>query len=269
MKRTILQKAAAAALFMLLTAALLAAADFLLVDDVHSYSRVMLQELYADAGNIDTLFLGSSHCYRSVDPAQVDAALGTHSFNAGSSQQLPDGSYYMLKEAAAQNPLKTVYLETFYTGYNQQKSSNVPLACYLITDYMRASSPYRYQYLWEMGGAAAFADLVFPARHAIADPGELPALWRGKLTGGYNAGNYDWVTYPDARGCQRADLTVWPGEPDPHCRVLQKAEHPPGAGHRPAAQRLCAGYPELPGLCGCHAQLCRGQRHPVLGFFAL
>ena len=88
MKRTILQKAAAAALFVLLTAALLAAADFLLVDDVHSYSRVMLQELYADAGNIDTLFLGSSHCYRSVDPAQVDAALGTHSFNAGSSQQL-------------------------------------------------------------------------------------------------------------------------------------------------------------------------------------
>ena len=76
MKRTILQKAAAAALF-------------LLVDDIHSYSRVMLQELYADAGNIDTLFLGSSHCYRSVDPAQVDAALGTHSFNAGSSQQLP------------------------------------------------------------------------------------------------------------------------------------------------------------------------------------
>ena len=91
MKRTILQKAAAAALFVLLTAALLAAADFLLVDDIHSYSRVMLQELYADAGNIDTLFLGSSHCYRSVDPAQVDAALGTHSFNAGSSQQLPDG----------------------------------------------------------------------------------------------------------------------------------------------------------------------------------
>ena len=77
---------AALAAFVLLTAALLAAADFLLVDDVHSYSRVMLQELYADAGNIDTLFLGSSHCYRSVDPAAVDAALGTHSFNAGSSQ---------------------------------------------------------------------------------------------------------------------------------------------------------------------------------------
>ena len=67
------------------------------MDDVHSYSRAMLQELYADAGKIDTLFLGSSHCYRSVDPDAVDAALGTYSFNAGSSQQLPDGSYYMLR----------------------------------------------------------------------------------------------------------------------------------------------------------------------------
>lgn len=182
MKRTILQKAAAAALFVLLTAALLAAADFLLVDDVHSYSRVMLQELYADAGNIDTLFLGSSHCYRSVDPAQVDAALGTHSFNAGSSQQMPDGSYYMLKEAAAQNPLKTVYLEMFYTGYNESASANIPLACYLLADHMDWRSPNRYAYLSEMGGLAAYADLLLPARHGIASPSSMPALWKAKLT---------------------------------------------------------------------------------------
>lgn len=168
MKRTILQKAAAAALFVLLTAALLAAADFLLVDDVHSYSRVMLQELYADAGNIDTLFLGSSHCYRSVDPAAVDAALGTHSFNAGSSQQLPDGSYYMLREAAAENDLKTVYLEMFYTGYNESRSANVPMACYLLTDHMSAASPNRYEYLWEMGGLRPLPTCC--CRHGTALP---------------------------------------------------------------------------------------------------
>ena len=198
MKRTILQKAAAAALFMLLTAALLAAADFLLVDDVHSYSRVMLQELYADAGNIDTLFLGSSHCYRSVDPAQVDAALGTHSFNAGSSQQLPDGSYYMLKEAAAQNDLKTVYLEMFYTGYNESASANIPLACYLLADHMDWRSPNRYAYLSEMGGLAAYADLLLPARHGIASPSSMPALWKAKLTDGYTPDSYGYVTYPDS-----------------------------------------------------------------------
>ena len=139
-----LRKLSAVLLFAALTLAVLAAANFLLVDDVHSYSRAMLQELYADAGKIDTLFLGSSHCYRSVDPNAVDAALGTYSFNAGSSQQLPDGSYYMLREAAAQNQLKTVYLEMFYTGYNQSASKNVPLACYLLTDHMRWYSPNRY-----------------------------------------------------------------------------------------------------------------------------
>ena len=197
MKHTALRACAAAALFALLTAALLAAARFLLVDDVHSYSRVMLQELYAQEGQIDTLFLGSSHCYRSVDPAMVDEALGTHSFNAGSSQQLPDGSYYMLREAAAANPLKTVYLEVFYTGYNQSASRDVPLACYLLADHMRWDSPNRYQYLWEMGGLAAMADLALPARHAMAAPAKLPALWQAKLTDGYQPGNYACVTYPE------------------------------------------------------------------------
>ena len=176
MSKTVLRKAAGVVLFLVLTAVLLAAARFLLVDDVHSYSRVMLQELYAQARQIDTLFLGSSHCYRSVDPAAVDEALGTHSFNAGSSQQLPDGSYYMLQEAAAQNDLKTVYLEMFYTGYNQSASSDVPLACYLLTDFMRWNSPYRYEYLWEMGGMASVADLLLPARHGMATPGNWLSL---------------------------------------------------------------------------------------------
>lgn len=196
MKKTALRKIVCAVAFALLTVILLLAARFLLVDDVHSYSRVMLQELYAQTGQIDTLFLGSSHCYRSVDPAVVDDALGTHSFNAGSSQQLPDGSYFMLQEAATRNPLKTVYLEMFYTGYNQSASSDIPMACYLLTDYMRWDSPRRYQFLWEMGGMAAFADLLLPARHGMASPADMPALWRAKLTDGFEAGNYAYVTYP-------------------------------------------------------------------------
>ena len=43
-----LRKLSAVLLFAALTLAVLAAANFLLVDDVHSYSRAMLQELYAD-----------------------------------------------------------------------------------------------------------------------------------------------------------------------------------------------------------------------------
>lgn len=197
MKHPILRKSACLLAFAAVTAVLLALCDFLLTDDVHSYSRVMLQELYAGAGQIDTLFLGSSHCYRSVDPAAVNERLGVSSFNAGTSQQLPDGSYYLLREAAEENDLKTVYLEMFYTGYNSESSASVPMACYLITDYLRPTSPNRYRYLWEMGGPAALADLLLPARHTIADPGELPGLWRTKLTDGYEPGNYEYVTYPD------------------------------------------------------------------------
>lgn len=185
-----------ATLFVALTVALCALFRFLLVDDVHSYTRVTLQEFYAQEGQIDTLFLGSSHCYRAFDPAQIDAELDTHSFNLGSSQQLPDGSYYLLREAAERNPLKTVYLEVFFAGYNQKASSDIPLACYLMTDYMKPTSHNRYEWLWNMGGAAAMADLIFPARHSIAEPQELPALWKAKLTDGYEVGNYTYLTYP-------------------------------------------------------------------------
>lgn len=229
MSKTVLRKAAGAVLFLLLTAALLAAARFLLVDDVHSYSRVMLQELYAQAGQVDTLFLGSSHCYRSVDPAAVDEALGIHSFNAGSSQQLPDGSYYMLQEAASQNDLKTVYLEMFYTGYNQSASSDVPLACYLLTDFMQWNSPYRYEYLWEMGGMASLADLLLPARHGMATPGAWLTLWQAKLTDGYAPGNYHYVTYPEEGEAYRGNGFVYTeGTPqDGFTSILNVDPEPP------------------------------------------
>lgn len=209
MKRAILQKTAWAVLFAAVTAAACAVCDFLLTDDIHSYSRVMLQELYAQAGEVDTLFLGSSHCYRAIDPDAVDERLGVNSFNAGTSQQMLDGSYYLLREAAAENDLDTVYLELFYTFCSQTDSKNVPLACYLITDHMKAVSPNRYRYLWEMGGLAAFADLLLPARHAIGEPGELPALWKAKLTDGYEPGNYAYVTYPEDGEEYRGDGFVY------------------------------------------------------------
>lgn len=209
MKRSVLRKLGASLAFLLVAAVLMALCNFLLVDDVHSYSRVMLQELYAKQGTIDTLFIGPSHCYRSVDPSIINRELDVNSFNAGTSQQLPDGTYYLLQEATDLNPLRTVYLEMFYTGYNTADSSSVPLASYVIADYLRVSSPYRYALLWEMGGAAALPDLLLPARHAIAEPGELPELWRAKLTDAYEPGNYRYVTYPAEGEEYRGDGFVY------------------------------------------------------------
>ena len=135
-----------AALFLAFTAGALQLINFVLVDDVHSYTRVMLQELYTSEQNIDILFAGPSHCYRSVDPAAVSEAMGVKAFNAGTSQQLPDGAYFMLREAAKTNTIRQMYLEVFYTTLLEEKSSNVPAAAYIITDFAKESRE-KYKYL--------------------------------------------------------------------------------------------------------------------------
>ena len=193
-----LHKAGLFVLFAAITAALCLLLNFLLVDDLHAYSRVTLGEYYAQADAVDTVFVGSSHSYRSFDPDTIDPILGSHSFNLGTSQQQPDGSYWLIREAAANSPLKTVYLEMFYTGYNESASANIPLACYLLADHMDWRSPNRYAYLSEMGGLAAYADLLLPARHGIASPSSMPALWKAKLTDGYTPDSYGYVTYLDS-----------------------------------------------------------------------
>ena len=169
-------------------------ADFFICDDVHDYSRAMLQDLYRQEENIDLLFLGPSHCYRSFDPMLLTDELGIQCFNAGSSQQLYDGSYYMLREAAKTNRLQTVLLEV--SNGNTQSSDQVPEACYLLTDYMK-NSPERWEYLYEMGGVAALLESLTPARHNTVSPNSALEAWRAKLTDGYEPGNYRYLQTND------------------------------------------------------------------------
>ena len=88
-----LHKAGLFVLFAAITAALCLLLNFLLVDDLHAYSRVTLGEYYAQADAVDTVFVGSSHSYRSFDPDTIDPILGSHSFNllaySGSRRQQP------------------------------------------------------------------------------------------------------------------------------------------------------------------------------------
>ena len=81
-----LHKAGLFVLFAAITAALCLLLNFLLVDDLHAYSRVTLGEYYAQADAVDTVFVGSSHSYRSFDPDTIDPILGSHSFNLGTSR---------------------------------------------------------------------------------------------------------------------------------------------------------------------------------------
>ena len=86
---------------------------YILIDDTGSYTRITFHEMY-EQENIDVLFVGSSHCYRSFIPEIFDDELGIASFNGGTSSQNLDGSYMVIKEAARYNDIKHVYLELYY-----------------------------------------------------------------------------------------------------------------------------------------------------------
>lgn len=62
--------------------------------------------------DVDLLFIGSSHAYRSFDPRIFDQ-YGYSSFNLGSSSQSPEQSLYVLKKYFAQLNPDTVIIEVY------------------------------------------------------------------------------------------------------------------------------------------------------------
>jgi len=75
---------------------------YLLINDRASYTRIMLHELYQQEENIDVLFLGSSHCFHSLNPEISDNIFQSNTFNAGTSLQPLDVSYALLRKRLKQ-----------------------------------------------------------------------------------------------------------------------------------------------------------------------
>ncbi len=112
---------------------------YILVDDTTSYTRITFHEMY-EQENIDVLFVGSSHCYRSFIPQILDEKLGANTFNAGTSSQYLDGSYMIIREAAKYNDIKHIYLELYYDIADEAyKDRKVMTQTYIISDYLRPS----------------------------------------------------------------------------------------------------------------------------------
>jgi len=70
--------------------------------------------------SIDLLFLGSSHCYRSFDPAVFDGALNISSFNLGSGSQSAITAYYALREALCTQKPKTLVFEVYWMVFRDE-----------------------------------------------------------------------------------------------------------------------------------------------------
>ena len=136
---------------------------WLLLDDVSRYTRVTLHEMYTQE-NIDVLFIGSSHCYRSLDTEITDEIFGKNTFNAGTSSQQLDGSYALLVEAGKSNDIEQVYLELYYNVVGNVYENRTDLtSTYIISDYMKPSLN-KISYLINASTSEYWANSFFPAR---------------------------------------------------------------------------------------------------------
>lgn len=114
---------------------------YLLTDDVDSYTRIMMHQLYTSEKNIDVVFVGSSHVYRSLVPEITDKGFESYTFNAGTSAQQMDGSLALIREIEKNNDIKHAYVELYYgVAEIGKRIDRVELtATYIISDYMKPS----------------------------------------------------------------------------------------------------------------------------------
>lgn len=83
--------------------------------------------------NVDVLFMGSSHCFRSFDP-RVFLRHNLTSFNMGSRAQTPLNSYYLLRKHIGRLRPRLVIVETYYEMFGLdgteslcEMAENIPL----------------------------------------------------------------------------------------------------------------------------------------------
>jgi len=174
----------------ILIAAICLVLNYLFKNDVGSYTRVMLSELYSEE-NIDVLFVGASHTYRSFDTDLIEKETGLNCFNAGSSSQQLQGSYYLIKEANEKCGVKRVLLDVTFSM--QQLESPGAVQTYILTDYMHDGANKK-KYLWESFGVDGLINDFFPLLHGIS---LTPKTAVAHLTGEYRNNSYKYLSFDD------------------------------------------------------------------------
>ncbi len=77
------------------------------------------EEFYTtEAQTIDIVFIGSSHCIRSFDPAIFDKITSLYSYNLGTPGQSPTTSYFVLKEVLRFHKPKIIIQEISFRGFS-------------------------------------------------------------------------------------------------------------------------------------------------------
>ena len=172
---------------------------YILIDDTNSYTRITLHQLYNAEENIDILFVGSSHVYRSIIPKVADEIFGAYTFNAGTSSQQFDGSYAMIQEAVSNYDIKQIYLEMYYDNYNtvEYKERMRLTQTYIISDYMRPSIR-KWKYMLSASSQEHYSNTFIPARRnweKFFDSDYVRIVFQKKSQDSYK--NYQWIRTED------------------------------------------------------------------------
>lgn len=78
------------------------------------WSDFVMEHFYNREGNIENLYLGSSHVYCDVDPVILDELTQKNNFNLSTGSQSFYQSYLLLQEADKLYDVEHVYLEMYY-----------------------------------------------------------------------------------------------------------------------------------------------------------
>lgn len=175
--------------------------QYFLIDDVDSYTRIMMKEMY-EQENVDILFTGSSHCFRAVNVGMLDEMLGVNTFNTGTSLQDMDGSLVLIQEVGKTSEIQEIYLEMYYEmAMNKEYKKRTNLtSTYIISDYMKLSFN-KIEYLLNASGSDYYVNSFILARRnwsSLFDWNYLIDLYQQKQEASYI--NYEYITNYQGKG---------------------------------------------------------------------
>lgn len=152
MKKIVLK----AVCLILICSIVLLSCNFLFTTYKGKYTYKMINEMYQSSENIDVLFLGSSHAYKSIDPNLADGILEKNTFNCGSSVQGMNTSYHLLKEVIEYHDLEAVFLDTNPAVSLVRNSES---SVFYVSDYMKQNKN-KYELLKSGGSDTVFNGYV-------------------------------------------------------------------------------------------------------------
>lgn len=164
-----------------------------------SYVRVVFNELKNSDENYDCIILGASHARSDIDPFIVSENLGVNAINIAVPGEKMDDSYYILKEAMANNTVKKVILDLDYQyWYKLARNDFADTFIYEQLTDNKTKFEYAYQNLLDKDFR------VFFARYAyfIDNYNKIESNIKTKLSKAYKECSIDAVVDPNSYGGQ-------------------------------------------------------------------